>query len=65
MLAYGSAVHSLRSSKFAGPSEELCIAVTFRRPDGGLGPTKFDAPLSLEGVKRFLPDTLGIGPGHL
>ncbi len=58
MYACGSAIQSSRSSKFASPSEELRIAVTFRRPDGGPGPTKFDAPLSLESVKRFLPDAL-------
>jgi hypothetical protein len=58
MYAYGLANHSSRSSKFAGPSEELRIGVTFRRPDGGPGPTKFNAPLSLESVKYFLPDPL-------
>jgi subtilisin family serine protease len=58
MYAYGSAILSARSEKFVGPSEELRVGVTFRRPDGGPGPTKFDAPLSLESVKHFLPDSL-------
>ena len=40
------------------PSEELRIGVTFPRPDGGPGPTKFDAPLSTATVQRFIPDPL-------
>ena len=58
MYAYGLARQSRRSRQFGSPSEELRIGVTFRRPDGGPGPTKIDAPLSLESVKRFLPDAL-------
>jgi subtilisin family serine protease len=58
MYSLGSAKQSSRSSKFPDPSEELRIGVTFRRPDGGPGPTKFKAPLSLESVKGFLPDSL-------
>ena len=58
MYAYGLARQSRRSRQFGSPSEELRIGVTFRRPDGGPGPTKIDAPLSLESVKRFLPDSL-------
>jgi subtilisin family serine protease len=60
MFAYGSAIQSPRSIKFARPSEELRIAVTFPRPDGGPGLTKFDAPLSHESVKRFVPDALAM-----
>src|SRR6266700_6453467 len=40
------------------PSDQLRIGVTFPRPDGGPGPTKFDAPLSTATVQRFVPDPL-------
>lgn len=55
MYACRSAIQSSRRRKFAGPSEELHLAVTFRRGDGGDGPTKFRIPLSLKNVKGFLP----------
>lgn len=58
MHAYGSALQSSRDRQFSTPSEEMRIGVTFRRRDGGPGPTNFDAPLSLETVQRFLPEPL-------
>ena len=56
MYSWAADLESLRKS--AGPSEELRVAVTFRRPDAKPGPIKFDAPLSLESVKDFVPDPL-------
>lgn len=58
MFAYGSAVQSDRDKAASKPSEELRVAVTFRRADGGPGLTKFEAPLSLSAVPRFVPDPL-------
>jgi len=60
MYAYNRATQSSRDNKFGLPSEELRIAVTFRRPDGGNGPTKCDAPLSLSSVSHFVPDPLTV-----
>jgi hypothetical protein len=57
MYAYRSAIRSSRRRKFAGPSEELRLAITFCRRDGGDGPAKLRIPLSLRNVKRFLPKT--------
>jgi len=58
MYAYGSSIKSWRGKKPAEPSDELRIAITFPRPDGGPGPTKWAVPLSLSSVSRFVPDTL-------
>ncbi len=58
MYAYGSALQSVRARKLQAPSEELRIGITFRRPGGEPGPTKFAAPLSTTTVRRFLPDPL-------
>ena len=55
MYAYRLAIQSLRSKKFAEPSEELRVAVTFPRPDGGPGPTKYPGPLTLKNVMEFVP----------
>ena len=40
------------------PSEELRIAVTFRRPQDGLGLTKLDARLSARSIESVRPDAL-------
>ncbi len=59
MYAYRPETAKTTPRKTAGPpSEELRIAVTFPRSDGGPGPTKFDAPLSTATVQRFVPDPL-------
>jgi subtilisin family serine protease len=47
-----------RTRGTATPSEELRIAVTFRRPHDGLGPTKLDARLSARSVESVRPDPL-------
>lgn len=41
--------------KYIGPSEELRVAVTFPRRDGGPGPTKPGVRLSVENIKEFVP----------
>jgi len=58
MYAYRRATQSPRDAEFAFPSDQLRIAITFKRPDGGNGPTKFLPPLSLASVKDFSPDPL-------
>ena len=55
MCAYSLSVQSLRSKEFAEPCEELRVAVTFPRPDGGPGPTKSHTRLTLKNVKEFVP----------
>jgi len=56
MYAWGPVIQKLRGGKSAVPSEELRVAVTFHRPDGGHGPTKSDVPLTLANVKEFVPE---------
>jgi len=58
MYAYGSATRSTRDRKFSEPSDELRVALTFRGANGGPQPTKYEAPLSLAAVHRFVPDPL-------
>lgn len=48
------------SSAFASPSDELRIAVTFKRADGGDGPTKFAPPLSPSSAVEFHPDPMAV-----
>ena len=63
MYAYGSAVRMSSDRTSSDASDELPIAVTFQAPDGGIGPTKFEAPLSLSSVHRFIPDPLVMDRG--
>ncbi len=62
MYAYQrkQATQSSRDAKFASPSDELRIAVTFKRSDGSEGPTKFSAPLSLSSAMEFTPDPMTV-----
>jgi hypothetical protein len=62
MYAYQrkQATQSSRDAKFASPSDELRIAVTFKRSGGSEGPTKFSAPLSLSSAKEFTPDPMTV-----
>ena len=60
MYKYGSSFTGASGRAPSDPSDELRIAITFPRPDGGPGLTKFAAPLSLEGVKGFIPDPLAV-----
>ena len=60
MYNFNRAMQSKRDRQFALPSEELHVAVTFKRPDGGDGPTKFSPPLSLSSVGEFKPDPLSV-----
>ncbi|MFN7995887.1 MAG: S8 family serine peptidase [Bryobacteraceae bacterium] len=58
MLAFGSSISSSRARSTAEPSDELRVAITFPRPDRGPGLTKVVAPLSMNSVKTFAPDSL-------
>jgi subtilisin family serine protease len=58
MQRYGSATQSARDRKFSEPSDELRVAFSFRGANGGPGPTKYEAPVSLAAVHRFVPDPL-------
>jgi subtilisin family serine protease len=62
MHAYQQATESPHEPKSAAssdsPSDELRIAVTFKRANGADGPTKFSPPLSLSSVKEFQPDPM-------
>jgi subtilisin family serine protease len=58
MHPYGNATQSPRDVDFAAPSDELRIAVTFKRSGGGSGPTKFLPALSTRSAEQFLPDAL-------
>src|SRR5215471_2605359 len=49
-----------RAKKNPNPSDELRIAVTFRRRQDRLGPTKVAARLSSASVMSFLPDSLDV-----
>jgi hypothetical protein len=60
MYAYKQAVRSERDSATAQPSDELRIAVTFKRAGSAEGPTKFSPPLSLSSATRFQPDPLDV-----
>jgi subtilisin family serine protease len=60
MYAYMRATQSPRDATFALPSDELRIAVTFKRQGGGDGPTKFLPPLSLSSAAQFTPDPLAV-----
>ncbi len=46
------------SSPAGAPSDELRIAVTFRRPQDGLGPTKLAARVSARSIVSLAPDPL-------
>ena len=56
-----TAASSLRFS--SSPSDILRVAVTFNRPNGEPGPTKFNAPLSTASVKNFTPDPIAVDQG--
>src|ERR1700724_704434 len=62
MYAYQreQATQSSREAKFASPSDELRIAVTFKRSGKSHGPTKFSAPLSLSSAMEFRPDPMTV-----
>src|SRR5438445_4278869 len=60
MHAYKRATQSPRDANFALPSDELLIAVTFKRADGAEGPTKFSPPLSLSSAAQFRPNPLAV-----
>jgi subtilisin family serine protease len=60
MYAYQHATQSDRDRKFAEPSDELRVAVTFKRQNSDIGPTKFTPPMSLASARDFEPDPLHV-----
>lgn len=60
MKAFESGQRSLRAASTSRPSDELRVAVTFRRPQDGLGPTKLDARISSRSVMSLAPDPLDV-----
>jgi subtilisin family serine protease len=60
MYAYKRATASSRDAKFTSPSDELRIAVTFKRANGADGPTKFSPPMSLSSAAEFHPDPMTV-----
>jgi subtilisin family serine protease len=60
MKAFNDSQRSPRASATSQPSDELRIAVTFRRPQDGLGPTKLNARMSARSVMHLAPDPLDV-----
>ena len=60
MKAFESGQRTLRASETSQPSNELRVAVTFRRPQDGLGPTKLNARISARSVMSLAPDPLEV-----
>jgi subtilisin family serine protease len=58
MKAFDSRQRTIRARQTPAPSEDLRIAVTFRRPQDGLGPTKFNGRISARGVMSLAPDPI-------
>ena len=58
MKAIDNGQRTLRAAATSRPSDELRVAVTFRRPQDGLGPTKLDARISARSVMSLAPDPL-------
>jgi subtilisin family serine protease len=59
MYAYQHETETPRDPK-SPSSDELRIAVTFKRQDGGDGPTKFLPPLSQSSAAQFAPNPLAV-----
>jgi hypothetical protein len=60
MYAYRRAIPSQSKQQVAQPSNELRVAVTFKKQNSDIGPTKFNPPLSLSSAKDFEPDPLQV-----
>ena len=60
MYPYRRAERPPTDGASAAPSDELRVAITFKRQDTDLGPTKFLPPLSLSSVRQFDPDPLHV-----
>jgi subtilisin family serine protease len=58
MKAFEDTQRTIRAAATAQPSDELRIAITFRRPQDGLGPTKLNARVSARSVMSLAPDPL-------
>lgn len=60
MKAVENEQRMLRAASTSRPSDALRVAVTFRRPQDGLGPTKLDARISARSVLSLAPDPLDV-----
>jgi hypothetical protein len=58
MKSIDNGQRTLRAAETSQPSDALRVAVTFRRPHDGLGPTKLDARISARSVLSIAPDPL-------
>jgi subtilisin family serine protease len=60
MKAFENGQRTLRAADTSRPSDDLRVAVTFRRPQDGLGPTKLEARISARSVASLAPDPLDV-----
>lgn len=60
MYAFQRKIERGETATTSTPSTTLRIAVTFKRPNGEPGLTKFNAPLSTATVKHFEPDPVAV-----
>lgn len=60
MKAFESGQRTIRASETSQPSNELRVAITFRRPQDGLGPTRLNARISARSVMSLAPDPLEV-----
>ena len=60
MKAFDDRQGTIRARQTRQPSDELRIAVTFKRPHDGLGPTKFNGRVSARSVMSLAPDPLDV-----
>jgi hypothetical protein len=58
MKAVANGQRTLRAAATSRPSDALRVAVTFRRPADGLGPTRLDARISTRSVLSLAPDPI-------
>ena len=60
MKAVDSGQRTRRAAETSRPSDELRVAVTFRRSQDGLGPTRLDARMSSRSVMSLAPDPVDV-----
>jgi hypothetical protein len=60
MKAFDDSQRTIRAAATTQPSDELRLAITFRRPQDGLGPTKLNARTSARSVMALAPDPLDV-----
>ena len=60
MKAYQNDTKAKKKGGIGAPSEQLRIAITFKRKSDGLGPTTFAAPMSAASALSFRPDPVDV-----